>query len=419
MQILMVSLAYYPYVGGGVASRVVVRELARRGHKVSILTSNLVRFTPFAKVEAGLTYVEGVPVIRFDSMWPDMSRRESLGSIFGGAIDSLSMLDAKCSLFENVFFVARALSFPFAPRTFLWSLTSKVACDVVHSFNLVWSTSFIGYTIAKKAHLPFVITPFLHTYSYRHKGKSLFKVLRGSDAVIVMTPAELEFLAAEGINKKRIHVIGEGIDLERLGGGNGERFRVKYGIPLDDPIVLFVGRKEIDKGVIQLLKSMILVWDRVPNAWLVIIGPNAILPVDLKTYNHALSFMTGEKRKRILDLGVVSEEEKMDALSASDVFAMPSIRESFGIVYLEAWYYRKPVIGALCQPVWDVIDDKVDGFLAKFGDEKDLAKHLVVLLKNEKLRARMGEQGYKKVISKYTSEIVASKLEKVYRELQT
>ncbi len=418
MNLLFTTLAYYPYVGGhAVVTRATVEELIQRGHKVSILTSNLVQFSPFKKVKTGLAQIDGIPVLRFNSMWPDMSHKKIFGNAFTALIDNLSKMDEKSSSLENVFFVMRALSFPFTPQMLLWSLTDDTPQDVIHALDLVWSTSFIGYMMAKRKKLPYVVTPLLHTYTSRHRGQSLFKVLRGANMIIAVTKSEQDFIIKRGVPPEKVHQIDIGIDTKRLEGGCGTRFRLKYGISADEPIVLFIGRKEVDKGVIQLLKAMNYVWYYMPNARLVIIGPNGILPTDVETYKDTLSSLSTSRRQKILDLGVAPDREKLDALSASDVFVMPSVRESFGIVYLEAWYFSKPVIGALCKPVSDVIENGVDGFLVRFGDTKDLADQILMLLKNEKLRKELGNRGHEKLISRYTSKLMVSKLEKAYEEL--
>ena len=82
MNLLFTTLAYHPYIGGGVVTKAMVKELAQRGHKVSILTSNLVQFSPFKKVSAGLSPVGGIPVFRFNSIWPDMSSKKNFGNAF-------------------------------------------------------------------------------------------------------------------------------------------------------------------------------------------------------------------------------------------------------------------------------------------------------------------------------------------------
>jgi glycosyltransferase involved in cell wall biosynthesis len=416
MNILISTLAYWPYVGGhAVLTKTMAEGLAKRGYNTSVLTSNLTQFSPLTKTSTGLSVVNRIPVFRFDSAWPDASKSGPLGNAFTSLVDNLSSLDEKFSSLQDIFVVLRSLSFPFSPQTLLWGLTHTLQADIIHAVDLVWSTSFISFLIGKKKKIPYIITPLLHTYSHRHRGASLFKVMKEAKAVIASTQSEQEFIVKKGLAQTKVHHIGLGVDPKTLEGGCGSRFRSEHSVPLEDPIVLFIGRKEVDKGVIQLIKAMNFVWNVVPDARLVIIGPNGILPADVKAYQTTLSRVSEEKKKRILDLGVVTDSEKLDALSASDIFAMPSVRESFGLVYLEAWYYRKPVIGAACKPISDVIDDQKDGLLVRFGDERDLAESILNLLRHEQLREELGNTGYKKLMMNYTSEVMLSKLDEVYQ----
>ncbi|GAI34523.1 unnamed protein product, partial [marine sediment metagenome] len=85
-----------------------------------------------------------------------------------------------------------------------------------------------------------------------------------------------------------------------------------------------------------------------------------------------------------------------------DIFIMASKSESFGLAYSEAWLYKKPVIGAYCSGVMEVIEDGINGFLIPFGDKGMLSEYIVKLLANKDLRDKIGRRGYHKVINNYT-----------------
>jgi len=80
---------------------------------------------------------------------------------------------------------------------------------------------------------------------------------------------------------------------------------------------------------------------------------------------------------------------------------MPSKSDSFGLVYVESWLYRKPVIAAYCSGVTEVIDEGINGFLVPFGDYEMIAGYILKLLKNKELAQKMGEEGYKKTQNNY------------------
>jgi glycosyltransferase involved in cell wall biosynthesis len=107
----------------------------------------------------------------------------------------------------------------------------------------------------------------------------------------------------------------------------------------------------------------------------------------------------------------------LDLLAAMDVFAMPSRTESFGIVYLEAWAYGKPVIGAQTWGVSDVIDHRKDGLLVPFGDVPALVEAIAELLDHPGVRARMGARGQDKVSRLHTWDRKYAILHCAYREV--
>jgi glycosyltransferase involved in cell wall biosynthesis len=97
-------------------------------------------------------------------------------------------------------------------------------------------------------------------------------------------------------------------------------------------MILYLGRKAVDKGYPLVVEAFKLLQANHPDATLVCIGP-ASLDAEVKPVPG------------ILELSFVSEAEKHDALAACTCLCVPSEGESFGLVYMEAGRYRKPVIG--------------------------------------------------------------------------
>jgi glycosyltransferase involved in cell wall biosynthesis len=116
-------------------------------------------------------------------------------------------------------------------------------------------------------------------------------------------------------------------------------------------------------------------------------------------------------------LGAFDEEDKASIFESLDVFAMPSIGESFGIAYLEAWMCGKPVIGANVGSTPYVIRNGVDGLLVNPQDPRHIGEALVRLLKDPAERARLGGAGYTRTTSEFTWDRVIDRIEGLYKEL--
>ena len=119
-------------------------------------------------------------------------------------------------------------------------------------------------------------------------------------------------------------------------------------------------------------------------------------------FERVYASLPGDHRQCVRRMGPVHGQLKQDMLAATDLFALPSRIDSFGIVYLEAWAYRVPVIGCRAGGVPDVIDDGQDGALVDYGDVGALSSAIETLLSDPDRRHTMGEQGRAKVEARYT-----------------
>jgi glycosyltransferase involved in cell wall biosynthesis len=139
--------------------------------------------------------------------------------------------------------------------------------------------------------------------------------------------------------------------------------------------------------------------------------------VEPSSVEHIYDSLPEGHRVKVRRLGPVTGQLKQDMLAATDVFALPSRVDSFGIVYLEAWAYEVPVIGCDAGGVPDVIEDGEDGLLVEFGDEEALAGAVKTLLASPVRRQAVGQRGRAKVEAQYTWHQIYAKLLGVYEEL--
>jgi glycosyltransferase involved in cell wall biosynthesis len=115
---------------------------------------------------------------------------------------------------------------------------------------------------------------------------------------------------------------------------------------------------------------------------------------------------------------VVSDEELVELYKSCDIFLMPSRQEGFGIVFLEAMAFKKPVIGGNHGGTPEVILDNETGFLVEHGDVDGLADRIAILLRDPELCKRMGEAGRRRVEENYTFEPLRRKLMDLFAQLE-
>jgi glycosyltransferase involved in cell wall biosynthesis len=187
-----------------------------------------------------------------------------------------------------------------------------------------------------------------------------------------------------------------------------ELLRKKYGIPPDHAVLLYLGRQESLKGIDTLVKAFENLNKEIYPICLIIAGAKG-------SYSDRLQkVLQTDPSIHLLDN--VSELVKAELIKLSEVLVLPSQHESFGIVFLEAWSFKKPVIGCNIGAVASVIENGKDGLLFKAGDADDLTKKIETLLQSTTLRCEMGFAGYEKVMRYYTWPTVASKFRRVYEE---
>ncbi len=290
--------------------------------------------------------------------------------------------------------------------------------DLVHGVNIALEWPLIAaWRYARGQGLPFVTTPFVHVgeqgsqdvlinYTMPHQ----LEVLRDANAVMVQTEIEKRALIHLGVREDRLHRLGMGVDLNRLRGGDAARFRGRHDLD-GRPIVTFLGVVTYDKGSFYLVRAMERLWAQGCGAHLVIAGPQ----VDefVRFYRR----LPSATRDRVLLLGPVLGQDKRDLLAATNVFALPSRIDSFGIVYLEAWAYGKPVIGGRAGGVPDVINDGEDGLLVDFGNVEALAGAIDLLLGEPERAQMMGRRGRAKVKARYTWNHIYERLRAIYARL--
>jgi phosphatidyl-myo-inositol dimannoside synthase len=177
--------------------------------------------------------------------------------------------------------------------------------------------------------------------------------------------------------------------------------------------VLIVGRMhdtERYKGHDELLESWPEVVARVPGAQLVIVG----LGNDrVRLRDKARALGVGSQ---VLFCGFVPAKTLAALWERVAVFAMPSAREGFGLVYLEAMRAGRPCIGSTSDAAGDIIIDRDSGFLIDRSNRGALTEALVTLLTDESMRRTMGEAGRRRFLAEFTAERFATRLRTILEE---
>ena len=223
--------------------------------------------------------------------------------------------------------------------------------------------------------------------------------------------SQRRFMVEQGVCREgEVGVLGTGslagVDLRRF---NREllfprkaSLRERYGVPEGARVLCFVGRIARDKGVFELIEAFRRVKAEIPSAVLLMVGPEE----------------SAEPIPRDPAIRVVGYDPNPENfLAISELLCLPSYREGFGNVVIEAGALGVPAVGTKIPGLVDAIVDGVTGTLVPARDADALAKAILRLLRDDALRKRMGEAARARAEAQFDSKRVNGLVLEEYRRL--
>lgn len=376
---------YPPALGGSEAFFArLSRFLAAQANGVHVHTTNALDLEAFWSskarvVQAAVEEQDGVRVHRHAIRhWP--LRRYLLKALSLVPIRPLQCATLPCN--------------PIAPS--MWRVAKENApVDIVHATAFPYAFPILcGLRLARRRNVPFVLTPFLHLADAKSRRSYLSPALRyllhSADHIFAQTEIERQALADSGVVKERVSMLGMGVDPAECTGGDRQGARECWGLGKDAVVVGHLANKSVEKGTVDLLRAASQLWRQGLQFKLLLAGPE--MP------NFVESLKSREWGPGLVRLGELSEDEKRDFYAGTDIFAMPSRSDSFGIVFLEAWANGVPCIAYRAGGVAEVIRHEQDGLLAECGDIAGLAEHLRTLIVQPERRELLGRTGHERVL---------------------
>lgn len=234
--------------------------------------------------------------------------------------------------------------------------------------------------------------------------------------ILVDSFSQQDFLIKEGVLSKDLSIVlGSG----SISGVNVNQFqpskihrnliRKQFNIKDDCVIFLFVGRLKKEKGIFELIEAFKNVSEQHNDVALLIVGPDE---EELKQ-ELVSRLETSKEFVRFIDFTKVPEQY----MAASDVFVLPSYREGFGSVIIEAASCGLPSIGSNIYGLSDAIKLEETGFLVPVRSSKPLEEVMLKLVNNDKLRNEMGTNARKRAIYHFSQDNITLEILQLYKRL--
>lgn len=379
--ILFITHLYYPALGG--AERVfqkIAEGLAQKGHDITVLTSDALSTEQyFHNIGNNLPEYEtlnGVHIIRQELV----TRVYKIFKVF----HLLSRLRGVGKLFGPLF------SGPHFYKKYFKILRQDF--DVLIVGPTPTSVTFYGLFYKwKHPNSRFVIIPCMHIEDSLHTSPVNIWSLKKANLIFTLTGIEKKYLISRGIKNKTVKKIACGVD----------DFFLHSPIEKDSinkDYVLYLGQEGGHKQIPLLIKAMKIIWTvGFPNK-LVIAGARTNISPQL---DDLIKKLPKKFSGNIIRINNFSEAQKVSLIDNCRVLVNPSSYESFGIVFVEAWARKKPVIGAKIIALKEIIKDGTNGYLFDPKMEGDLEVKIIQLLQDQDTANKLGASGYAAVQEKY------------------
>ncbi len=240
--------------------------------------------------------------------------------------------------------------------------------------------------------------PLLHIGSTGEGcGPRYLNMYRTCNKVLTLTDYERDWLRKQNLDQPSIATLGGGPDyaVNEVDDSKGS--------PIPDessPWILFLARKVPTKGYRLVLQAMQRVWKVSPNAMFFFAG--------MPTPEWEADFASYATDPRVKDMGKVTDAHRIDMLRQCTLLCVPSTAESFGMMYLEAWRFAKPVIAVNTAVSQEIVGQHQGGLLAETNSDS-VADAIIRLISDPQLARQMGENGRNAYLQKYNWNSVANR----------
>jgi glycosyltransferase involved in cell wall biosynthesis len=296
----------------------------------------------------------------------------------------------------------------------LFPTLMKMKFDIIHAHDFYHASSFYGAIASQAKRIPFVLTQHteqlpskvINAFLYLVNSYTLGRyVFFNSSKIIALGTVIKAHLVAMGADESEIEIIPNGVDTQLFSPDCENLLGTKWEI--SPPVVLFVGRLVEDKGVKYLLRAFSEVVEEIPDAKLVIVGKGP-QEKELRKLQESLGLT------QVFFLGKVETKFMPNIYAGCDVFVLPSVREPFGNVVVEAMAAGKPVIGSYVGGMKDTIVHEVTGYHVQPRSSQQISKFLTRLLEDQSLRKRLGENARTRALKNYDQELLIKRIEQIY-----
>jgi glycosyltransferase involved in cell wall biosynthesis len=234
--------------------------------------------------------------------------------------------------------------------------------------------------------------------------------------IIAVAQASADRLIGNFIGlRPRVAVIPNGVDLHKFSNNSGARERIRQALNVekDAQVIGMIGRLTPAKGQLEMLQLFPRLLSRVPNARLLIAGAPAFNNEHeyLQLLNQTIAEMNLSDRVQLLG----ARDDVPGILQALDLLVVNSASEACSLVVLEAMGSATPVLATRTGGTPEIIEHQRNGWLVTFQNDDELASGVITLLTDKDTRKRLGSQGQRDALARYSIPRFINEMQGYYR----
>ncbi len=238
--------------------------------------------------------------------------------------------------------------------------------------------------------------------------EKVINVIEKSDKIVFVSN-KLRKEAEKYTNKtSNFEVISNGISIEDIKKQYNDEIKEEF---TNKKYILVVGNLLKTKGMHYAIEAFSEIHKKYDDYIMIIIGRGP------ERENLERLCKDRGVEDKIIFKGQVPNGKVMEYMNYCEFFVLPSYKEGFGVVYIEAMAHGKTVIGCKGEGIQDVIENLKDGILVLPQDKDDLRNKMELLITDSELRESIGVNAKKKILSNYTWDNNAVKNYQLYEEL--
>jgi glycosyltransferase involved in cell wall biosynthesis len=372
------------------------KELIKQGHDVSVFTYNaLSNDYAMTGMSSGCELkshekIDGIDVYRFRYSSLSSTGLRFSASLSWSLFRFLARREADIVHFHGFFHL---------PHIVLSSFFGKVTrTPLILTTHGLQETLFDLYRARN---------PFLRILAT----KALEAVLASVDGFVALSQKDVSALRNLGLKQSKIYCVPNGVDtLQFKRQEPSKRVLRKYGFPSSGRVVLCVGRVSRNKGLHYLILAASELKKEIDDLFILIVGPSSDI-----SYKNSLTNLAGSTGTSdiVHFADNVPDDDLVSLYSRADLFVLPSEQETLPLVVLEAMASGCPVIATSVGGIPEIITSRKNGLLVKPSNVEGIIQGIRMLLNDDNLRRRIGEQG-RKTAGEYSWDKIARRVLAVY-----